>query len=118
MPATGNTSTRSVTITNGTSLSAEVDLEGMRLVAILMPAAWTAANLTFQGADVTGGAYADAYDDAGAEVSVTAAASRFISLDTRAVKIAGRFIKVRSGTTGVPVNQAADRTLVLILRGL
>jgi len=35
-------------ILNGASLSGEVDLRGSRLVGAIFPAAWTAANLSFQ----------------------------------------------------------------------
>ncbi len=105
-------------IANGASLSGEVDLEGQAVQAIQMPAAWTAANLTFVASDVTGGTFNPVHDDAGAEVTVTAAAARCIGLDAVARELDGlRFVKVRSGTTGVPVIQGADRTLTLVLKG-
>ncbi len=106
--------TKTVTIVNATSLSAVLDLEGRTIAGVLMPAAWTAANLTFQGADLSAGTFADVNDNAGAEVAVTAAAAKMI---TGFSKLDGlRFIKVRSGTSAVPVNQLADRVLTLILK--
>lgn len=81
--------------------------------AIQMPAAWTAAALTFQ-ISYDGLTFVDAYDDAGNEISYTAAASHGILLDpSKWVGI--EYIKVRSGTTGLAVNQGGARTLHLIL---
>ncbi len=97
-----------------TALSAALNVSGATVIGIAMPAAWTAANLTFQ-ASVDGSTYNDVYDDAGAEYTVTAAAARYIILDP--ADFAGfRFLKIRSGTTGTPVNQVAARTLVLNAR--
>ena len=39
----------SVTIASGASLSAATDLGPYRVFAVVMPASWTTANLTFQG---------------------------------------------------------------------
>ncbi len=117
MPVSGGSSV-TATIANGASLSDEVDLAGESAQALVMPAAWTAANLTFVASDVSGGTFVPVHDDAGVEVSVTAAASRCIGFDAVARELDGlRFVKVRSGTTGVPVNQGAARALVLILKG-
>ena len=107
------------TIANGTAVSDHVNLRGEVLVGIRMPAVWDAANLTFQVSmdDVT---YLDAYSGAGAEHVVTAAASRHIWVDPS--NFAGyRWLIVRSGTTGTPVNQttgADPRVLELITRGI
>ena len=81
-----------------------------------MPASWTAANLTFQGSDTEAGTYSDLYDDAGTEISVTAAASRTIVGSTLDRVVPLRFLKVRSGTTATPVNQAAARTVLLVMK--
>ncbi len=117
MPVAGGTTT-TATIANAASLSGEVDLEGQAVQAIQMPAAWTAANPTFTASSASGGTFDPVHDDAGAEVTVTAAASRTIGLDAVARELDGlRFIKVRSGTAGVPVVQAAERILTLILKG-
>lgn len=114
------------TIANGASLSGAIDMNrirssaegmgghGIHLAAIQMPSAWTAANITFQGS-VDGSTYYDLYDQYGTEILVTAAASRVILLDLS--MFAGiNFVKLRSGTTGTAVNQAADRAIVLGLR--
>lgn len=102
------------TIAASGSLSAEVNLGGLRLFGIYMPAAWTAAVLTFQ-ASPDGTNWYDVYDKDGNEVTAQAAASRFVSLDP-VVFAAAAYIKVRSGTSGTPVVQSAERALSLALR--
>ena len=104
-------------IANGAAVSGEVDLRGLIVCGIYMPSAWTTADLTFQVADTdndgASGTYADVYLDTGIEYEVQAAASRYISIDP--VRFAGAaWLKIRSGTTGTPVNQGADRTLKVI----
>lgn len=117
MPAEGNVLTKTAIILNAASLSGEVDIEGFKIVAIEIPAAWTAANLTFQAASAPGGTFKNVFDDAGVEVTVTAAADRIIGLDDKLPELAAlRHLKVRSGTSAVPVNQGADRTLTLIMK--
>ncbi len=111
--------TKTVTIPTGaTGLSAEVDLAGFMLEAIYMPAAWTAAALTFQGSNVSGGVYQDMYDSGGTELNLTVSNSRAIGLTAahKEVLKAWRFIKIRSGVTGAAVNQAADRDLILVFK--
>jgi len=101
------------TIANGASLSGAVDLTAYRLFAIVMPASWTAASLTFQ-VSPDGTNYADLYDDTGSEVTFTAAASRVIQNTNPGRWLGFRYIKVRSGTSGSAVNQAAARTLTIV----
>lgn len=101
------------TIANGASLSDAVNMHSGRLFAIHMPAAWTTADLTFQGSYNDGETYLDLYDETGAEVTVTAAAARYILIDPN--KWFGlRNIKIRSGTSGSAVNQGAERVLNII----
>lgn len=102
-------------IASGASLSGAVDLRGVVLVGVNMPADWTAADLTFQATHEEAGTYQNVFDADDAEVTVQAAEDRYIVLEP--AKYAGiRFLKVRSGTSGTPVNQAAARTLVLLVR--
>lgn len=110
-----STSTATATIALDGNLSAEVDLGGYTLAAISMPAAWDAANLTFQAATATGGTFQNVYDSAGNELTVTAAASYVITDIPELAPL--RFIKIRSGTSSSPVTQTAARTITLILKG-
>jgi hypothetical protein len=119
---------KSVSIPAGaTGLSAAFSLApdgDFALVGIIMPGTWTAANLTFQMSpdrpvvlpdDDAPAAFYNGYDDAGNEVTVTAAASRALMLSQN-VLIVGRCFKIRSGTSGTPVDQTATRTLTVIFR--
>jgi hypothetical protein len=116
MPAGVRFTTQTVTIANGASLSNEVDLETKTLIAIDMPASWTAANLTLQ-ASVDNSTWDNVFDSLGTEVTITAAASRFILLNP-ADFVSVRYLKVRSGTSGTPVNQGGARTITLIVRAI
>lgn len=101
------------TIANGAALSGAVNLEHMDLFAIEMPAAWTAAAITFS-ASYDGTTYLDVYEDDGDEVSFTVDASRYVLIRDPAKFFGIKQIKVRSGTTGTPVNQGGARTVNLI----
>lgn len=105
-----------VTIASGASLSGAANLGGLHAVGVLMSAGWTAANLTFQ-ISVDGVTYYDLYDKTGLELSIIAGASRFIQLDL-GIFAGFNFVKLRSGTTGTPVNQGSDRALSIICRTL
>jgi len=103
-----------VVIALGASLSGAATMEGRALAGIVMPAAWNAADLTFQ-ASHDGTTYNNLYDAAGTEVTVTASTSRFIQIATE--RYAGPlFLKVRSGTAGAAVVQTAARNVILIFR--
>lgn len=101
------------TIASGASLSGAVNLSGHVLVGVYMPASWTAAGLTFQGSN-DGVTWANIYASDGAEVSATAAAGQYISLDSNTF-LGVKYLKVRSGTSAAAVNQGAARTLVLMV---
>jgi len=108
-PRNGLIIVASLVIPNGESLAPAIDLEDYRLAQIIMPAAWTAANLTVKVSpdDVD---YGDLYNAAGVEYVITAAASRVILLPL--VDFYGiRYLQLRSGTTGTSVNQGGARTL-------
>jgi len=105
--------TTTTTIANGASLSGIVDLGSNDLVGIIMPSAWTAASLTFQFS-IDGTNFYDAYSATAELSSTAAAASRMISINAANYDM-GRYIKIRSGTSATPVNQAADRILTLII---
>ena len=102
-----------VTVSSGASLSESINLGSTRLSAIMMPADWTAADLTFQASPNSGGTYHNLYDEADAEVVVQAAEDRYIILSPD-VWSGVRNLKIRSGTSGTPVNQAADRAITLV----
>lgn len=101
-----------VTILSGASLSGAGYIGLGRLVGIEMPATWTTATLTFQGANDDAATYRNVYDGTGSETEFQAAASRLITVDEYG---GATWVKIRSGTSGSPVNQNADRILNLIV---
>jgi len=103
-----------VTIPNGTALSEEVSLAGRTLVGIVMPAVWTAAVMTFQGGVVLG-TLANVKDKAGAELTLTVVADTFVVMPVLEL-LSIRFLKVRSGTATMPVNQGGERVIELVCR--
>lgn len=107
------------TIPNGTALSGVVNLQGLEVVGIIMPATWTAAGMTFQSADdpdaAGGGTYQNVFNSAGTELSFTVVQANRVLVDPN-VFGAHAAVKVRSGTAGAPVNQGADRTGYLVCR--
>lgn len=123
------TTALTVRITSGQSLSLPVAIQDHVLVAIQVPAAWTAAALTFQGAvgvgkgdqAGSGTTWGDVYDDAGVEVSIAQAnvvPGRVLVNASILEKLAALpAIRIRSGTSGAAVAQGADRDIVLLLKG-
>lgn len=113
------TNVKTVTIASGaTGQSAEIDLTGSTLVAIVMPAAWTTANLTVLASTTSGGTFNPVYDESGNEYVITASTSRVITFAaTPCVMAPLRYIKLRSGTAATPVDQTTTRTLYLITKG-
>lgn len=103
--------TEEATIANGASLSGGVNLRGRVLCGVYMPAAWTAAGLSFQGS-ADGVTYYDIHAALG-EVTATTAASVYASVDPTPF-LGVNFLKVRSGTSAAAVNQLAERVLTLM----
>ena len=110
-----NNGTQDIQILNGQSLTAGVVAipRGCIASAIVMPASWTAANLTFQVAPSQAGTYGNRYDAYGAEYTVVAAQGRTIDLPP-SEWLYVRYFKIRSGIVDTPVAQSADRTLTVL----
>lgn len=106
-----------VAIGSGTSLSGLINLGGLRLFGIAVPAAWTAASLTFQVSPDGGTTWVELADDSAAAIAVGAAVSTCSTLDPK-IFSAYQYLRIRSGTAASPVAQAADRTLQLFLRSI
>jgi hypothetical protein len=105
----------SVALDTDTGLSASIDLIEKSPVGIKMES-WTAGNLTFQVSH-NNSDFGNMYDAAGGEIIVTADTDIFITLDPKDF-VGAQYIKIRSGTAGTPVAQAAARELGLIVRRL
>ncbi len=105
------------TIANGSSLSGAIALGGGGVLqGVSIPSAWTAAGLSFQTSFDNGTTYQNAYfDDAGTDTEIiypTTANARNLSFEPN-IFAGATHIKVRSGTSGTPVNQGAERVLTL-----
>lgn len=106
-------------IPNGTALSNAALVGDHNFVGLQMSAAWTAASLSFQISYDAGVTFHDLYDDSGTEVVLAPAAPAGKYLQISPDPFGGIvLLKVRSGTTGTPVNQGADRALILVTRKL
>ena len=112
-PLAPPTATLTVTIPNAASLSPTIPLTTGSPVAVQMPAAWTAAGLTFQ-ASSDGVTFYDLYDHTGTEVAMAVDALRYIAFNKSFEWDAVRFLKIRSGTSALPVAQGAARTLTVV----
>lgn len=100
-----------VKIANGESESGVIDLHGQVIVGLLFPSAWTAADITLL-ASVDNATFVPVYDAAGNETTIQADTSRFVALDPATTR-AFRYVKLRSGTAAAPVNQGAERTVMV-----
>lgn len=118
---------RQVNIANAASVSAAMDLRAERIVAIVMPPAWTAAAITFLAAapldNVPGAPTAQPFqkvcDSTGAEVSITAVQGTYVVLtQAQRQSLAGLYrAQLQSGTSGTPVAQGQAVTLYLVVEG-
>ena len=109
-----------VTIDSGASLSSTASLAGKTVVGIEMSDDWDAAALTFQTAASAAANVGDLYDEDG-EVEIasgSAVAGGVIGFQKIARFEHAEFVRVRSGTTGSPVNQTADRVITLIVEAI
>lgn len=115
MPSKNPGKVQTATIANGAALSDSQPLAGGALIGIYIPAAWTAANLTFQASE-DGATWSDVHSPDGTEYVVTVnAAGQYYPLPV-ADLLGPSFLRVRSGTAAAAVNQGGSRSLVLKVR--
>lgn len=100
----------SASIPISTTTSGVVTTNGMSLVGIQVPAAFTGTALTFLVSDSATGSFFPLYNSAGA-VSYTVAPSRWLAVDPKDFASA-QFFKIVSGSTEI-----AARVLNLMLKG-
>lgn len=110
------TSNLEATIASSGSLSDVIDVRGTTLTGYIMPSAWTAADVTFQGS-VDGTNFFNLHDQFGNEIKHVVDASRFIALNPSDLASV-RFFKIRSGTSAAAVNQAAERKITIVTRSI
>lgn len=105
----------SVTILNGQSQpAAGYDLANRTLMGLELPAAWTAAGLSFQ-ASRDNATWRDLFTINGEYAFPSSSGGQFLAVDPNYF-LGVRYLKIRSGTTGAPVAQGADRVVNLVFR--
>lgn len=106
-------------IANGTAVSTAIRTAGLTLTAIALPAAWTAADLTFQASFDDGTTWLSLWDDANAEVKVASATmtarvgDAIVSAGILSKLAAVPMFRLQSGVKGALVNQGADRSFIV-----
>jgi hypothetical protein len=103
-----------VTITNGTSLSTAAQIGVAQLVGIELPT-MTSAALSFQ-ASSDGVTWRELFNSDGTTATSVAASTGDRFVQAPAALAGVPWVKVRSGTSGSPVNQGADRTINVIAK--
>jgi hypothetical protein len=105
----------SATIAASASISSSVDLRYGALVGVYVPAVWTSADITLQ-ASRDGVNFQNVRNVSGDDFLVQAGAGNcFIPLVPLELQGA-KHVRLRSGTASSPVNQAAERELILVTR--
>lgn len=107
----------SVTLASGSSLSGTINLGGLRLFGLTIPAAWTAAALSFQVSPDAGANWYELMGPDGAAVTLAPQTSCCMMLDPKFFA-PFQYIRLRSGLAAAPVAQGADRMLNLFLRSI
>jgi hypothetical protein len=115
----GTVDPQTVTIASGASQSDVIDTVDTRIYGLrLDPTGWTSAAITFLGCETADGTFEALYKDDGTEATLASASiatGRKIGLDAIAgALMPWRYLKLRSGTAGVPVNQGAARTFTWV----
>ncbi len=106
-----NTSVAAV-IPISTATSAAINLGGMALVGLILPAAFTGTSLTFTVCDTLAGTYMPLYDSSNSLVSMTVAQGRAYAVDPSNFQ-GINFMKIVSGST-----EGAARTIICSTKGL
>ena len=103
-----------VTISNGTTTSGAIALDGYLIGGIEFPATWDGGNVTIQVGFTSGGTFYDAYDSIGTIVTLTAGTSRYVGITGSFLQAiaSAPFIKLKSASA-----VGADRTLNISVKG-
>jgi len=91
------------------NLTSAIDLVDWHLIGIVMPAAWTAADITFEGSH-DNSTFNTILNQFGTTYTLTVSTDQYIFLSVADTYSFPRYIKI-----GTSAGQAADRTLILVL---
>lgn len=116
MTTTRRRDSQSNTIASGAAISDVIDMRSWAGGSVLLPAAWTAANIGFKTCNTSGGTFAPLYDADGSIIEIASPAAAKVFTFPADVYNAGPFIKLWSQDgSGNDTNQAAARTLTVYL---
>jgi hypothetical protein len=113
MPVASGT-IQQVTIANGTSLSGAAAIGSGTVVGLDLPV-FTSAGLSFQ-ASADGTTWREVFNSDGTTATSVGASTGDRLVAAPAALAGAAWLKVRSGTSGAPVNQGADRTISLVVK--
>lgn len=115
-PRPSNRTTASISLsTAADGASEQINLTGLTLAGVLMPAAWTDARIGIQ-ASIDGSTFTSVFNTAGDHLTYLTSANRMMTFDNTDNFAGLQLIKIVSETSaGVAVAQAAGRTLKLVL---
>jgi len=108
-------SIKTLTIANGEAESEAFDMSISAGATILMPAAWTAANIGFQVSDAEEGTFVPLYDADAAIVEVAAEASKAFTCPAELFGCAWVKLWSQDGA-GSDENQGGARSIKLLLK--
>lgn len=116
MYITRGSSKRDLTIASGAAITDAISMERHAGGSVLMPSAWTAANVGFKISDAESGTYYPLYDAEGSIVEIASpAASKAYAIPAEVFGAA--YVKLWSQDgSGNDTNQAAARTVGIILK--
>ena len=109
-----------LTIANGAAATEQFETLGYRVAAVISPAAWTAADFSFE-VENGSGTFVKVTDAAGALLKITgvatAASEYMIMPEIGDALVSPRMMKVVSTNTAseADVNQGAARTVIVVL---
>lgn len=107
-----NVENPTVTIASGQTLSPEIDLYGVSLLGLYIPASFEGTTIKIKACPNSGGTFLPHYVG-GTEYSLTVGASRHVAIDNLHTIAGLRFIKLESNNA-----VAADRVITLSTRPL
>jgi len=103
------------TIRSGGYIADGITSQGHAIVGIVMPSGWDAANLGYE-ASTRNVVWNTVYDAGGNQQQTVVQASSFIAIPLSQAVFAPN-IRIKSvDSAGDPVNQSADRTLIVLLK--
>lgn len=115
-PRPSNRSSATISLTTAADgASEQINLTGLKLAGILMPAAWTDARVGVQ-CSIDGSTFTSVYNTAGDHLTYLTSANRMMSFDNTDNFAGLQLIKIVSeSSAGVAIAQASARTLKLVL---